>query len=738
MYFLFDLSQTMEDTLADLAIIAKDLANELALITSDRFFGFGIFREKPTPPFDVRRDYDYDFEHHMQLNENINEFIENVKTTVNIQGNIDNPEAGLDALMQVLLCTEDIGWRTGATHIIIYISDATPHTAGTGVFGGTWKPYDHTCQLKPKGTKKVYSSLDHDYPSFSAVSYQLKKLEKFLILGIKDYIKNYYLYLNSTMTLEANIGVINDKQQAASENLKNLILNTYKDIKDKMTITTVVSSDNLDITLKFAKNSDCESQGEPGLEISCNKVKVDQKIRFIAEVTMKEGACKTGNTQFDVKVFGQNSQLNVIIEPDCICDCMKSPNTSRNDLFCTGRGMEKCKTCFCNEGFGGDRCECKLDSGLQDVTDDQEKCISKNGQICGNRGVCSCGSCSCSGSFYGKHCECDKLKCNCGDHGSCICVDGVETCQCNSGWELDETGSCGCSTTAVDNCIDPFTNNLCNNNGKCKCNKCTECGNFGGYYCQQPHSSELVDIQRRSCDILSPCILLDTFAHILSKSGKETDKYLLNDLESDCDTTQIKKNNRIQCFWTLDINPESVISSDTGEVVEFEETTEECKAVIISDFNQYQECTTYFKNCKFTFWHDSQNGVDGYSKEDLDRKISIFIKYYNKTDNPMIQFNDEVDLDYSLTPVLCPSFVDKWVIISSVGGVVLFVFISCFIVYFVLINLYDRWEYERFKKDAAMAWDIGNVQENQISDEKRKTKFAERVRNRMSRMSVRS
>ena len=45
-----------------------------------------------------------------------------------ISGNIDNPEGGLDALMQVMVCGQKIGWREGARRVIIYTSDQVSET----------------------------------------------------------------------------------------------------------------------------------------------------------------------------------------------------------------------------------------------------------------------------------------------------------------------------------------------------------------------------------------------------------------------------------------------------------------------------------------------------------------------------------------------------------------------------------------------------------------------------------
>merc|ERR1712200_153560 len=118
-------------------------------------------------------------------------------------------------------------------------------------------------------------------------------------------------------------------------------------------------------------------------------------------------------------------------------------------------------------------------------------------------------------------------------------------------------------------------------------------------------------------------------------------------------------------------------------------------------------------------------------------KISIYLKYYNKTDNPLIKNNGNFDLDYDLTAAICPGTIDKWLVIGISGGVVVFIFIVCFTAYIVLINLYDRWEYERFKQDTANVLNMGNVQENQMGTERQNSKLSDRIRNRMSRMSVR-
>lgn len=64
----------------------------------------------------------------------MNEFIENVNSS-DVTANLDNAEAQLDALVQVLACTERIGWAPLSRKIVILLSDGLMHTAGDGKLG---------------------------------------------------------------------------------------------------------------------------------------------------------------------------------------------------------------------------------------------------------------------------------------------------------------------------------------------------------------------------------------------------------------------------------------------------------------------------------------------------------------------------------------------------------------------------------------------------------------------------
>ena len=109
----------------------------------------------------------------------------------------DLPEAGWEALLQVLLCKSEVGWREGVTKIVVLITDAAPHVAGNGLMAGIWKPFSDIadrCSLRTESSTswvsgsegnnvKVFPSLDHDFPSLSDVDYQLEQDETTLIIG---------------------------------------------------------------------------------------------------------------------------------------------------------------------------------------------------------------------------------------------------------------------------------------------------------------------------------------------------------------------------------------------------------------------------------------------------------------------------------------------------------------------------------------------------------------------------
>lgn len=71
----------------------------------------------------------YSFKNHMSLTKDFAMFSHEV-AIAQVSGNVDAPEGGFDAIMQAMVCKEQIGWRKDARHLIVFSSDADFHIAG--------------------------------------------------------------------------------------------------------------------------------------------------------------------------------------------------------------------------------------------------------------------------------------------------------------------------------------------------------------------------------------------------------------------------------------------------------------------------------------------------------------------------------------------------------------------------------------------------------------------------------
>ena len=111
-----------------------------------------------------------------------------------VSGNLDAPEGGFDAIMQAIVCKDEIGWRdkvrtkkachrlrdsftlTTVQHLcqarklLVFSTDAGFHYAGDGKLGGIVKPNDGVCHLDAKGT--YTHSILQDYPSVSHINHK--------------------------------------------------------------------------------------------------------------------------------------------------------------------------------------------------------------------------------------------------------------------------------------------------------------------------------------------------------------------------------------------------------------------------------------------------------------------------------------------------------------------------------------------------------------------------------------
>lgn len=130
----------------------------------------------------------YGFKNHMKLSTDANHFEKEVRNA-EIGGNIDLPEGGFDALMQAIVCHDEIGWRKQARRLIVFSTDADFHYAGDGKLGGIVQPNSGTCNMKDGN---YTHSLIEDYPSVAHINAKVKENAINLIFAVTKWVLNIY------------------------------------------------------------------------------------------------------------------------------------------------------------------------------------------------------------------------------------------------------------------------------------------------------------------------------------------------------------------------------------------------------------------------------------------------------------------------------------------------------------------------------------------------------------------
>eukprot|EP00057_Strongylocentrotus_purpuratus_P002706 XP_003725074.1 PREDICTED: integrin beta-1 [Strongylocentrotus purpuratus] len=144
MYYLMDLSQSMKEDLETIRQLAGDLVDKMKELTRNFQVGFGSFVDKNIIPFASLKENGevlldcapecedpYLFKNGQTLT-NSSELFGQTLGETGYSTSLDKPEAGLDALLQVAVCDEVVGWRDSARHLVVFLTDAPYHAAGDG------------------------------------------------------------------------------------------------------------------------------------------------------------------------------------------------------------------------------------------------------------------------------------------------------------------------------------------------------------------------------------------------------------------------------------------------------------------------------------------------------------------------------------------------------------------------------------------------------------------------------
>lgn len=495
LYFLFDLSSTMKKYITDFGKLANEIAGTIGNISKNFRMGFGTFQDKVILPFTNTHpailknpcpncSESFNFRNELELTKNLTTF-KNTVDSVRITGNIDTPEGGFDAMMQVIACGE-IGWRENSRQIIIFASDARMHFAGDGKLAGLIEPNDGQCHLVNKTNQM---SEKQDYPSLGQISFALDKSKKHVVFAVVQAVYNEYLKVGNRVP-RSTVRELK-LSDAASTSILDIVRDKYREMTAGVSLESKTTSDNVKVTI----TPKCPYQDKD----RCVQLNIGEAVNFDVNVRVDKCPADPKDRLQTVTVSPSDflkDTLNITVEVICDCDCQQSQNISQPAEQCSrGNGTLVCGICSCRPDRSGSTCQCsKQDVGDFSVTDNN--CF-KSGNItlapeCSGSGECVCGVCQCQSRRSGQFCQCNDAACPankdglvCSGNGECRC----EHCLCKQNY----TGlACEC-TLANDYCVaasltgtetEAEEGKVCSGHGKCHCGRCFCDEGYVGRHCQ--------------------------------------------------------------------------------------------------------------------------------------------------------------------------------------------------------------------------------------------------------------
>lgn len=520
LYYLMDLSASMQPYRDKLSKLGLKLAKAMQNLTSNFRIGFGSFVDKVVLPMTSTQPDKlespctlqtgkkcappYAYKNQMRLTQNVALFESQVQAAP-VSGNLDGPEGGLDAMMQVIVCSMEIGWRQKARHLIVFSTDASFHIAGDGRLAGIIEPNDCKCHLDTEG---FYThSLLQDYPSIAQISKKAREHNMYIIFAVPDHKNATYQRLSRSISGSSTATLENDGQ-----NVVALVSSEYEKLVD---LVRLMDTAPKMIDVKYFSRC-LNKTGELLERQECGGLRVGNIIEF--EVVFKVVECPKDRKDWYQTMMiyprGLHESLTIDVQIICDCPCEKPghPGYQPNAIECNASGTSMCGVCSCDSDYYGNYCECqKSQLGTESISMINCKPNNQTAEICSGHGTCKCGVCDCDKRpnpqelFYGMYCECDNFSCKrsdgqvCGGRGMCECG----TCNCRPGWGGE---ACDCKETNS-TCIPPSGENveICSGRGKCICGSCHcyELDNirYSGQYCE-----ECPTCPGQRCDELKDCV----------------------------------------------------------------------------------------------------------------------------------------------------------------------------------------------------------------------------------------
>ncbi|KAJ8024438.1 Integrin beta-6 [Holothuria leucospilota] len=552
LYYLMDLSHSMADDLRSLKILAERLADSVKGITRRIKLGFGSFVDKPMAPYiNITEgkidepcrgcEKTYSFRNAVPLTGDLEHFEAEISRQT-VSGNLDKAEGTFDAMMQVAACSDQIGWRQNARHLLLVTTDAPYHVQGDGRVAGVIKPHDGGCHLNDQN--EYSDSHIYDYPSVGQLNQKLVENNILPIFSVGHSQFTKFSVLSELMQ-GARVAALN----VDSSNILIIIKTIYQEITSNVKLTHNAPQ-NLDVKFTAYCGDGVTNEIPP----SCSNIMLGREVSFDIDITASscfDGA--SNQTSFDIYPIGLDERLTVNVEVHCSCPCESFQDF--NSSFCTnGNGTLVCGVCACNQGHYGEYCQCLGQMEDEQTGSIQCKPHNQTDVICSGRGNCICGECHCHNntetggeSSSGPYCECSDRKCPifggevCGgpERGTCECIGGrINRCKCNPGYAGE---SCGCPTR-TDTCI-AQNGLICNAEGNCECGRCVcSSSKYYGEHCEQC-------VTCSECDLHVNCVKCKVFGEGLTESECDMCSQTIQEVDK---ITKSNDTSFKQCSYTDD------------------------------------------------------------------------------------------------------------------------------------------------------------------------------------------
>ncbi|CAB4060946.1 ITGB3 [Lepeophtheirus salmonis] len=293
-------------------------------------------------------------------------------------GNVDEPEASFDALVQAMTCHKEIGWRKNSRKIILLTTDGDFHFALDGKLLGLLEPNDGQCHLNSLG---YFTEEKLRHSTMIESNYTVKILA------------NCNGEYEETKVCN-NIDIDTPISFKAIVTLEECFTGTKT-----FQISVLGVPKSMTVELKSQCNCDCESHnGTLSKECGFNGVfQLEEQNEACldpnsskeeeSKICSSRGKCICGECECSKSFYGTY----------CQCDDLSCPMNVEGEI-CSNNGKCVCNQCKCESKWEGLNCGCSKENIF---------CVSPfNGKECSGNGNCECNEkCSCREEFGGKFCQ---------------------------------------------------------------------------------------------------------------------------------------------------------------------------------------------------------------------------------------------------------------------------------------------------------------------------------------------